>query len=159
MNSGAQKIIAELGLEPLPREGGFYRQTWVSAARLADGRPAGSLIWFLLTAEDFSALHQLDAEEAWHFYRGDPVEHVQIDPRTGVMQSTVLGMEPAYRTVVPAGVWQGARLVPDRQACGWALLGCAMTPAWDAAGFEPGRRTELVKLFPAAAGLITALTR
>ena len=50
MNAEAEKIIAQLGLAPLPREGGFFRPSWVSTARLANGRAAGSAIWFLLTA-------------------------------------------------------------------------------------------------------------
>ncbi|MBP9913574.1 MAG: cupin domain-containing protein [Opitutaceae bacterium] len=159
VNTGAEKIILELGLGPLPVEGGYYRRIWESAARLADGRPAGSLIWFLLTAENFSALHRLDAEEIWHFHRGDAVEHVQLNPQQGTMQSRVLGGVALAPLVVPAGVWQGARLVPEGQTDGWALLSCAMTPAWMEGGFELGRRAELEREFSAAAGLIAALTR
>ena len=58
MNDEAKKIVATLGLAPLPHEGGWFRQQYVSEARLPDGRAMESLIWFLLTADDFSALHE-----------------------------------------------------------------------------------------------------
>ena len=71
----------------------------------------------------------------------------------------VLGGVALAPLVVPAGGWQGARLVPEGQTDGWALLSCAMTPAWMEGGFELGRRAELEREFSAAAGLIAALTR
>ena len=176
MNAEAEKIIAQLGLEPLPREGGFFRQTWVSSTQLANGRAAGSAIWFLLTPGDFSALHRLPAEELWHFYSGDPVEHVQLfrpaqnpepveglDPATREARVTRLGLEfdarEVSQLVVPGGVWQGARIAPGPNPRGWALLGCTLTPAWDEREFELGSRAALTREFPAAAGWIAALTR
>ena len=59
MNEEARKIIAQLGLEPLPLEGGWFRRTRVSAVTLDNGRCAESAIYFLVTAVDFSALHRL----------------------------------------------------------------------------------------------------
>jgi predicted cupin superfamily sugar epimerase len=176
VNPEAEKIIAQLGLSPLPREGGFFRQTWVSSIRLSNGRAAGSAIWFLLTADDFSALHRLPPEELWHFYAGDPVEHVQLG-RPAQSRGPVAGLEsaggPAHVTVlgadlwagqlpqlvVPGGVWQGARLKPGAQAHGWALLGCTVTPAWVDGEFELGERGGLRREFPAATEWLRALTR
>lgn len=162
MNAGAQQIIAKLGLKPLPREGGFYRLTWVSAERLASGRAAGSAIYFLMTREEFSALHRLRVEELWHFYAGDSIEHVQLDPRDGTLRQTRLGAEvgaeDVHQLVVPVGVWQGARLRP--KGChGWALLGCTLSPAWDEAEFEVADRGALAREFPAHASLVRELTR
>lgn len=159
MNAEAENIIAQLGLEPLPEEGGFYRQVWVSAARLANGRPAASCIWFLLTPEGFSAWHRVDAEEVWQFRAGDPVTQVQLDPDTGTARESVLadGLTPPL--VVPAGGWQAAQLAAGPRSRGWALLTCTMTPAWDAAGFELGQRRSLGQEFPVAADWIAALTR
>ena len=163
MNAEAEKIIAQLGLAPLPREGGFFRPSWVSTARLANGRAAGSAIWFLLTADDFSALHRMPAEELWHFYAGDPVEHVTLDTAAGTARVTVLGPEllagQQPQLTVPGGVWQGARLLPTGRQRGWALLGCTVTPAWDEREFELGSRAALLGEFPGAAGWIGALTR
>ena len=33
----------------------------------------GTAIYFLLTAESFSAMHKLASDEIYHFYVGDPV--------------------------------------------------------------------------------------
>ena len=154
MNDEARHIIAKLGLEPLPQEGGWFRATWRTAA--------GSAIYFLITAEDFSALHRLTTTEVWHFYAGDPVELTMLDQRDGAvrvarMSGDVSGPDEA-QIVVPGGVWQGARLAMGGRH-GWALLGCTMAPAWTEQDFELGRPAELLRLFPSAAEQIAALTR
>lgn len=163
MNAAAKEVIAQLGLVPLPREGGFFRQTWLSPARLPDGRAAASGIWFLLTPGSFSALHRLQAEELWHFHAGDPVEHVQLNATDGAVRVTLLGSELAAQQrpslVVPGGVWQGARLAACASLRGWALLGCTLTPAWAEQEFELGSRAALEREFPGAAEWIRVLTR
>lgn len=159
MTAGAEKMIARLSLAPLPVEGGFYRRTWLSADLRPDGRSTGSQIWYLMTPEAFSALHRLDAPERWEFQAGDPIEHVQLDPRDGTVRVQMLGHSTRRSLVVPAGSWQGARLAACPHPSGWALLGCGMSPAWDEKGFELGRRDDLLGVFPTAARLISALTR
>jgi uncharacterized protein len=163
MNIEAEKIIAQLALAPLPGEGGFFRSSWVSSTRLANGRAAGSAIWFLLTADDFSAFHRMPAEEVWHFYHGDPVEHVALVAANDAARVTVLGPElfaqQTPQLTVPGGVWQGARLLPAGRQRGWALLGCTVTPAWDETEFELGSRAALLGEFPGATRWIGALTR
>jgi len=164
MNTVAARLIAHLGLKPLPHEGGYFAPSWRSAATDGAGRAAGSAIWFLLTPEDFSALHRLKTDELWHFYAGDPVEHVQLDPRDRTVRVTKLGPDvlagQAPQLAVPGGVWQGARLAPAREGGhGWALLGCTLAPAWDEREFELGARATLLAEFPAAAAPVDALTR
>jgi hypothetical protein len=161
MPSEAEKIIAQLGLAPLPREGGFFRQTWLSRERLADGRAAGSAVLFLITHENFSALHRLETDEIWHFSGGDPVVHLQLDPHTGQAQSTRLGSDPftdVGQLVVPRRVWQGAKPAAET-ARGWSLLACTMAPAWDEREFTLGERAVLTRAFPAQTDLIASLTR
>lgn len=164
MSSSAAEIIAELRLEPLPDEGGYFRQQWISDARQLDGRPVGSLIWFLVTPEGFSALHRVDADERWVFHRGDIVEHVQLDAATRASVVTSLGHPDIPQTAqslrVPAGMWQGARLSPSHSPRhGWALISCLMTPAWSETGFTLGGRELLLEQFPSASASILALTR
>jgi len=159
MTAGAQKMIAQLNLAPLPVEGGFYRRTWLSADLRPDGRSTGSQIWHLITPESFSALHRLDAPERWEFQAGDSIEHVQLDPRDGRCHVQTLGHNTHRNLVVPSGVWQGARLATCAHPRGWALVGCGMSPAWDEKGFELGRRDDLLRAFPTAASLISVLTR
>ncbi|MBO4260795.1 hypothetical protein GRC12_44330, partial [Streptomyces griseorubiginosus] len=102
-----------IGLEPIPREGGLFRQTWAGPER-PDGRPEGTAIVALLTADDFSALHRLPTDEIWHFYLGDPLELLLLAPdgtsRTTVLGPDVLGGQQIQFTV-PAGTWMGGRVL------------------------------------------------
>lgn len=162
MNDEAREIIAKLGLGPLPQEGGWFRQTWVSPERLAGGRAAGSAIYFLVTPADFSALHRLRTDEVWLFHAGDALEHVRLGPRAGEAVVTRLGGDvragEVPQLVVPGGGWQGARLAAGGTK-GWALLSCTMAPAWEEKEFELGQREALAREFPAALTQIYALTR
>jgi uncharacterized protein len=151
----AQALIAALQLEPLPGEGGFFRQTWRNET--------ASAILFLLTTENFSALHRLAQDEMWHFYTGDRVEHVQLAPDGAAhrtrMGSDVLGGDVS-QVIVPPGMWQAARLDPSAATHqGFALLGCTVSPPWDERGCTIGARAELVREYPAHAQLILGLTR
>lgn len=158
-------MISKLGLVPLPMEGGFYAPTWTSPVKAPDGRAFGSAILFLITETDFSALHRLGTDEIWHYHAGDPAELVRLDPRSGSSLLVLLGADVAGgqvpQAVVPAGVWQGARLRPGEPAesRGWALLGCTLAPAWDEREFELGRRDALAREFPANERIVRALTR
>ncbi len=153
MNAAACEVIAALQLAPLAHEGGYYRATWRNAT--------ASAILFLVTPEDFSALHRLAQDEVWHFHAGDPVEHVQLDPRHGRLHRTRLGPDvtrgDSPQLVVPAGTWQAARLAEAR--LGFALVGCTVSPPWDERGFELGRREDLQAAFPDQAGIIRVFTR
>jgi len=164
MNDEAAHIISKLGLKPLPDEGGFYASTWMSAAKGSDGRATGSAILFLITPEDFSALHRLRMDEVWHYHAGDPGELVRLDPRDGTCRVAVLGpsveADHVPQAVVPAGEWQGARILPGKASTrGWTLFGCTLSPAWDAGEFDLGNREALAREFPSHAGIIRALTR
>jgi hypothetical protein len=156
MNPSARTLIEILGLEPLPAEGGFFRVTWRGET--------SSAILFLLTREAFSALHQLDRDELWHFHAGHPVEHVQLNPATGQARVARMGANPLAgeqpQVAVPAGSWQGARLDPVGDGSDdYALLGCTVSPAWDDHAFTLGDGNALARAFPPHAALIKALTR
>lgn len=156
----AAEIIALLELEPLPGEGGFFRRTHESAVVLPSGRAAGTAIYFLITPEGFSALHTLATDEIWHFYAGDPVEHLMLDPASRTGAKTLLGPDLAAghrpQLVVPGKVSQGARLAAGGS---WALLGCTMSPGWDEREFTLDDRDALLAVFPSWAADIRALAR
>lgn len=153
MNAAARRIAAALRLEPLPREGGYFRATWRN--------PTASAILFLLTPEDFSAWHRLAQDEVWHFHAGDPVEHLQLLPPAGTVQRIRLGPDPGAgdspQAIVPADTWQAARLAESRH--GFALLGCTVSPPWDESGFELAEPALLAADFPLQREIIRALTR
>ncbi len=164
----AGDVIRKLGLKPLDREGGFFRETYRSEIAfpqevLPDGyigpRAVSSAIYYLLTPESFSALHRLPGDEIFHFYMGDPVEMLQLGPdgtgRKVVMgHDLTVGMLP--QLLVPAGVWQGTRLREDGR---FALFGTTMAPGFDFQDLEIGTRAALIEMYPTFARDIVALTR
>jgi uncharacterized protein len=164
----AEEIKRRLSLEQHPREGGYFVQTWkaeeeipLSAlpTRFSGPRAAGTAIYYLLEPSTFSEMHRLCSDEVFHFYLGDPVEMLQLWPdgssRLVVLGSDLeVGMLP--QLVVPKGVWQGSRLMPGGEV---ALLGCTVSPGFDYADYETGKRAELVEDFPEQGSLIWALTR
>lgn len=157
-----------LRLEPLDGEGGWFAETYRARQILPSGplgpdrpgpRSLATAIYYLLTAETFSALHRLRSDEIFHFYLGDPVEMVQLAPDGGgrvVLLGTDLaaGMRP--QILVPAGVWQGMKLVAGGR---FALLGTTVSPGFDVADFELGRRETLAAGYPAFSERIAALCR
>lgn len=129
----ASEIVERLQLRPLPGEGGYYRETHRSRLRL-DGEAPRSLstsILYLLTDADRSALHRLGADEVYHFYAGDPVELVCITAE-GRLDRRILGNRIEQgencQAVVPAGVWQGSRVLAGGE---WALMGTTVAPGFE----------------------------
>ena len=151
-----------LGLEPHPIEGGFFRRTYTSAGmvELERGRRAqGTAIYYLLEADTFSEMHVLASDEIFHFYLGDPVEMLQLHP-DGRSAVFTLGQDLAagqqVQLVVPAGVWQGTRLIGDGKM---ALLGCTVTPGFDFADYRNASAEDLIAKWPQETERIHALTR
>jgi predicted cupin superfamily sugar epimerase len=158
----ADEIKTLLKLEPHPIEGGSFRRTYTSAAALElprGIRSAGTAIYYLLEPGTFSEMHVLSSDEIFHFYLGDPVEMLQLYPG-GSSAVLTLGPDLAagqhVQLVVPAGVWQGTRLIGDGKV---ALLGCTVTPGFDFADYCSGSYDELVEKWPGEAQRIKGLTR
>lgn len=158
----ATQIKKLLNLEPHPIEGGSFRRSYTSEGivSLPRGvRPLGTAIYYLLEPGTFSEMHVLDSDEIFHFYLGDPVEMLQLHPDGGSAVFTLgQGLEAGQQVqlVVPAGVWQGTRLMGNGQV---ALLGCTVTPGFDFADYRSGNCAELADKWPAQADRIRALTR
>jgi predicted cupin superfamily sugar epimerase len=159
----ATEIKELLRLEPHPIEGGHFRQTWVSKERVTlerGVRAAGTAIYYLLEEGAFSEMHVLASDEVFHFYLGDPVEMLQLDPEGGGSALFTLGLDlrkdQHVQLVVPAGVWQGTRLSEGGKL---ALLGCTVSPGFDYADYRGGSYGELKKKWPEREKWIRALTR
>ncbi len=164
----ADQIVALLNLTPHPREGGYFRETYRSLETISEKtlpsrykgmRSFATAIYYLLTPETFSAMHRLQSDEIFHFYLGDPVEMLQLSPdgtgRSLILGSDLLnGMQP--QVIVPKGVWQGARLLSGGNI---ALLGTTVSPGFEFADFETGRRDDLIKSYPQFREWIIALTK
>jgi uncharacterized protein len=154
----AKRLIAAFRLQPHP-EGGWYRETYRSAERVTTSRgsvrSATTSIYFLLTAETFSAFHRLASDETWHFYRGDPVTIELIDA-SGMHESRVLGAGDALQTTIVAGTHFAAHV--DAEG-GYAFVGCDVAPGFEFADFHLTTRSMLTAAYPHQAPLIARFTR
>jgi predicted cupin superfamily sugar epimerase len=163
----AQQIIERLQLETLNIEGGYFRETYRSAlaipaaalpAEYGGERNVSTAIYYLLTPDTFSVIHRVKSDEVFHFYAGDPVEMLQLSP-DGTGRVVTIGNDLAAghgpQVVVPAGVWQGCRLLGGGR---WALMGCTVAPGFDYADYSAGDRAKLIASYPKFAEVITALT-
>jgi uncharacterized protein len=163
-------LIHHFGFDPLPVEGGLFKQSYRSAetipqaalpARYPHAKLFGSAILYLFTAEadSFSALHMLPTDEIYHFYLGDPVEMLQLYP-DGHSERVILGQDvlngQQVQYVAPRGVWMGSYLRPGGR---FALIGTTMAPGFSNDDYQGGDRATLIQQYPHAATLITHLTR
>ena len=113
------ELIRELSLEPLPREGGFFR--FITGF----GNGAG-MIYYLMTEEAFSHLHSLTEDETWIFLEGDAAEQTIVSPEGKVFR-TFLG--PDNRTtVVRKGCFQATRIAEPK--AGYTLVCTVMNPRY-----------------------------
>lgn len=139
-------------------EGGYFIETYRTQEKCGN-RSLSTAIYFLLTDETFSEMHRLPGDEMFHFYFGDPVEHIQLFPDGSGKILTIgndiaAGHEP--QMLVSGGVWQGSRLVEGGKL---ALMGTTMSPGFDFNDYESGDSEVLVAAFPEFKDLILALSR
>jgi uncharacterized protein len=162
VQADADEIKKLLNLEPHPIEGGFFRRTssspsWVDLER--GKRAQGTAIYYLLEPGTFSEMHVLDSDEMFHFYLGDAVEMLLLYP-DGSSEVRTLGPDlmagQHVQLVVPAGVWQGTRLVGGGKV---ALMGCTVTPGFDFADYRNAGYRELAEKWPQEKERIRGLTR
>ena len=82
----AKQIREFLQMQPHPIEGGYFAETYRSVGNVPHELLAGypgdraisTAIYYLLTADTFSAMHRVRGDEMFHFYLGDPVEMLQL---------------------------------------------------------------------------------
>ena len=158
-----QEIIRRFQLEPLPEEGGFFRQVWRSPLRIgnaflgkdyppAQDHPLGTVIYFLITENDFSALHRLPTPEHWFFHAGDPLEMLLLHPdgRGEVKYlGANFGAQEHFHITTPAHSWQGTRISTTHLKLGWALVSAVMIPGWEESDFTLAQKDELLAQYPA----------
>jgi uncharacterized protein len=160
----AADIIRILELEPHPREGGFFKETYRSSRSLPrlethpHPRLESTAIYYLLTPKTYSRLHRLRGDEVFHHYAGDAVEMLQLfaDGSSKVLhigKDLAAGERP--QVLAPAHVWQGSKLV---EGGAWALLGCTVAPGFEYEDYEDTTRAYFLEQYPQEAMRIVALT-
>ena len=163
----AEQFIKTLNLKPLPREGGYFCQTYCSEDiipagglpdRYSSDKSFGTAIYYLLTPETQSMLHRLPTDEIYHFYLGDPVRMLHLYP-DGSVRTPVLGQDimagQHFQITVPQNVWQGSLLIEGGK---FALMGTTLAPGFDDTDYEGGDRKQLLEKYPGYEELITRLT-
>ena len=131
----AQQWIDALGLQPHP-EGGYFRRCHASVLEVdvsGKRRPAMTAIHYLLEPGERSRWHRVDADEAWHWQQGGPLELLQFDATHGALSRTRLGPsdDGQVSCIVPAGTWQSA-FAPDEVV----RVLCTVAPGFVWEGFE-----------------------
>ncbi len=164
----AQWLIDNLKLKPLPREGGYYRETYKNRgeipgdalpARYGGARSFSTAIYYLLTPDTCSAIHRVRSDEIFHFYLGDPVTMLLLYMDSSSEVVTLgnrphLGQHPQY--MVPRGVWQGCILSPGGR---FALMGTTVAPGFEFDDYEHGCREELLRTYPHQEDLVNRLLK
>ena len=145
----AEEISDILGLEPLALEGGMWAQT------LKDKN--STAIYYLLTKNNFSAMHKLESVEVYHYYAGAPAKMLLLDS-SGKVEEPVLGSDldsgQRPQVIVEPGVWQGSKTTGE-----WTLLGTTMAPPYSQEMFQLADREELLNGWPDSRKKIYELTR
>ena len=132
MMETAREIVEALSLAPHP-EGGWYRETWRAPAGPGE-RAAGTAIYYLLEAHQFSHWHRVDSAEIWLWHLGAPLA-LTLSSDGHDAETRMLGPELAQgqrpQQVVPAGWWQTAASLGR-----FTLVSCTVAPGFEFSGFE-----------------------
>lgn len=143
-----QEIVDYYKMKPHP-EGGFYAETYRSTQNFETPngkRSASTAIMFLITKDSISHFHRLTSDEGWHFYEGDPLRLLQLNPK-GELSEIKMGpnswQDEKFQHIVPAGDWFASTSYGD-----YSLVGCTVSPGFEFQDFEMADKKELKKEFP-----------
>lgn len=146
------ELVSHWQMQRMETENVMFSQSYIGKASTA--------IIAMLTddPQSFSDMHRLPTDEIWHFYMGDAIELLLLDP-TGKDEVVILGQDVLQgehvQFVVPAGVWMGARIRPGGD---YAVFGNTMAPGFSLDDFEGAAAADLISQWPQHAPLIRALT-
>jgi len=166
----AEEIIERLHMSVLPNEGGYFAVTHQSDERLMEealparyqqSRLISGAIYYLVTNDQFSAIHKLPTDELYYFHYGDPMEMLLLGPRGEGAKTTLgMGLDSGQfpQLLAPRDWWHGSRPLPD-QPYGFTLVSTSMAPAYHESDPVFGEREALQSQYPKHADIIAALTR
>jgi uncharacterized protein len=162
-NMTADQLRTLLKLEP-NQTCGFVRETYVSALKIApgglpapfaDGRPAGSALYFMMTSQAPVKLHRIQNDQLYHYYLGDPIEVLMLHVDGSHSLATVGPDVRAGQTVqlfIPGNTFHTAQIRGARQ---WFLGSSTEWPGVvPAEDVELGNADELAAKYPAVAAEI-----
>src|SRR6266436_8308364 len=144
---------------------GFVRITFVTQRQIApggllppfaDGRPAGSALYFMVTPDAPVRLHRIRNDQLYHYYLGDPIEVLMLHV-DGTSEHVVVGPDlrggQRVQLLIPGNTFHTARLVRGR----WFLGASTEWPGVVPADVEIGDLDELAGEYPAVAADLRAI--
>ncbi len=163
----ADGVRALLKLEPHPTCG-FVRVTFVSQEQIApgglpppfaEGRPAGSALYFMVTPSAPVRLHRIRNDQLYHYYLGDPIEVLMLRV-DGATERAVVGPDlragQRVQLLIPGNTFHTARVIGRRR---WFLGASTELPGVEPADVEISDVDALVAKYPDAAEDLRAFQR
>lgn len=162
----AKEIINHFNLKEHP-EGGYYNEVYRSKDKIESrnlddvfigDRNYCTSIYFLLTADKFSAFHKINQDEIWHFYEGTSLKLHLISP-DAVYSYIMIGKDfkkgEVFQFTVPAQYYFAAEVLEKKS---FSFVGCTVSPGFDFRDFTlPSCKTMLAE-FPEHHEVIKRLT-
>jgi predicted cupin superfamily sugar epimerase len=144
---------------------GYVRVTFMSKQRIAagglpapfaEGRPAGSALYFMLTPEEPVKLHRIRNDQLYHYYMGDPIEVLML-LTDGTTERHVVGPDlrngQKVQLFIPGNTFHTARIIGQRR---WFLGASTEWPGVEPVDVELGNAEELAARYPKVAADIKA---
>ena len=151
----AEEYISYLKLQPLDREGGWYRETWRSNESIQlsshNGlRSVATTIYYLLNIGQHSRLHYLPGPEIYCHHAGAPLSILLLgesdypDGREVVLgRNVVQGEVP--QLLINGGVIQAAK---PMGVPGWSLVSTYMSPGFEFEDYKEPDLDALMSRYP-----------
>lgn len=160
----ADEVRRLLKLEP-HATCGFVRVTFTSEKRIApgglpppfaNGRPAGSALYFMVTPDAPVRLHRIRNDQLYHYYLGDPIEVLMLHAG-GTGEHVIVGPDlrggQLVQLLIPGNTFHTARVVGRRR---WFLGASTEWPGVEPADVEIGDAEALAAKYPDVAGELRA---
>lgn len=161
----AGEILHLLKLEP-NATCGFVRPSFVSKQSigagvlpppLADARPLGSALYFMVTPHAPVRLHRIRNDQLYHYYLGDPLEVFMLHADSSTERVIVgpdLRSGENVQLLIPGNTFHTARLAGDGR---WFLGASTEWPGVVPADVEIGNLDLLAGRYPAVAADLRAI--
>ncbi|SCS26097.1 cupin domain-containing protein [Staphylococcus caeli] len=147
MKQHIENWITQLQLQPHP-EGGYYKEIIKGNAQGQGTRAAYSSIYFLLTFDNISHFHRIDADEIWYYHAGDSLTVHMIGPEGQYSQVTIgqnIEAGDVLQYVVPKGTIFASSVEGEND---YALVGCMCQPGFEFEHFELMSQSWLNEQYP-----------
>ena len=144
-------IIQQLGLEPHPKEGGYFKRTYSSPhTTLTDNgkRLCCSAIYYLLSDDQpIGYLHRNRSDIIHYFHCGYPLRYLLVTPQGELEEhwlgnDLLAGQQP--QLLIAGGYWKAAIL----EVGDFALISESVSPGFEYADNELATSSQIISDYP-----------